>query len=680
MKKLTAAQIIFLIITILIISYFLTGIVCFILNDAIKMIPKYYDYTFTAKALLNGYSQIYKALGITLFFCSLIAFLIPFIPKKESLFGNARFANISDIRKMKLFEKKPKKKGEININETGLIIGKVGNKLLRFYGQQFVSLGAPTRSGKGVGIVIPNLMEWGGSAVVQDIKQECFDFTSKFRHDVLNQEIFLFNPFDKRTHRYNPMHYIDMNSGNADSDLEDLAGIIFPPGKDPFFDLQAQNLFIGLCWLCHDLLNSENGLAFLAYHKIDLSFNLYNILMLRQGFNIEIKGEEGDTHKIEGFANTYALLVELKLLGQKCQNRIKKYIGITSDNTRSSIDGSFDAPLMMYESDNVRLATSGNDFDFRDLRKKKMTIYVGILPDKLSKASRILNIFWQHLILLNTKELPETNKELKYPVLLLMDEFTAPGNLPVYLKAVSFMAGFNLRSFMIYQSNSQLETPAPEGYGTQGAKTLLANHACQIYYAMKDDDADRLSKSLRNKTVKNISRGNSSSKGGGSSSRNISETSRPLMLPQEIEEMDFEDEIIRIEGKLPIKCKKALYFNDSYFMDRFKMVSKSLKTIKGIPDRSAFNIAVQSGETRVEIPIQSFDILEKETKQKMKEYIEKYTNKDQDISKEKDSHIDDNEANIEDMIQRMEELADDENSENNVELLENKTNIGEKNE
>lgn len=61
-----------------------------------------------------------------------------------------------------------------------------------------------------------------------------------------------------------------------------------------------------------------------------------------------------------------------------------------------------------------------------------------------------------------------------------------------------------------------------------------------------------LSKALRNKTVKNISRGSSSSRGGGSSSRNISETSRALMLPQEIEEMDFEDEIIRIEGKVPV--------------------------------------------------------------------------------------------------------------------------------
>ena len=92
-----------------------------------------------------------------------------------------------------------------------------------------MALGAPTRSGKGVGIVIPNLLHWEESAVVQDIKQECFDYTSKYRKEKLGQEVYLFNPFSARTHRYNPFTYIDMlDDEKADSQLMDLANIIYP--------------------------------------------------------------------------------------------------------------------------------------------------------------------------------------------------------------------------------------------------------------------------------------------------------------------------------------------------------------------------------------------------------------------------------------------------------------------
>ncbi|PHY92187.1 type IV secretory system conjugative DNA transfer family protein, partial [Campylobacter vulpis] len=151
------------------------------------------------------------------------------------------------------------------------------------------------------------------------------------------------------------------------------------------------------------------------------------------------------------------------------------------------------------------------------------TIYIGITPDQLANAGFILNIFWSQLILLNTKELPQSNKELKYTCLMVMDEFTAPGRIPIYQSAVSFMAGYWLRSLMIYQSNSQLETQQPLGYGKEGAKTLLTNHACQIFYAPREqEDAEAISRILGNTTFKTSSRSiNTSGNGGGS--RSISE-------------------------------------------------------------------------------------------------------------------------------------------------------------
>ena len=247
--KLNKAQAIFLTIIAFIISYFLAGILCFALNDAFKMIPKKWAPDFTFVAIINSYPQIYPAVGLALLLSFSVVFIIPFLPQQRSLHGKARFASAAEIRKLGLYGK------------DGIIIGKYNNKLLRFGGQQFVAIGAPTRSGKGVGIVIPNLLDYQYSAVVQDIKQECFDFTSKYRKEKLGQDVFLFNPFDRRTHRYNPLAYINMQGTNADGELTDFANILYPIKGDgsvtDYFNGKAQDLFIGLCYMCNDILTSK---------------------------------------------------------------------------------------------------------------------------------------------------------------------------------------------------------------------------------------------------------------------------------------------------------------------------------------------------------------------------------------------------------------------------------------
>lgn len=639
-NKLNKAQIIFLCIVALAISYFLTSVVIFALNDALKLLPKVWKPEFTFLALINGYPKVYEALAISLFLSFSVVFLLPFIPKKEKLYGDARFANLADIRKMRLF---PKKGKDGKIDNNGIIIGMYNNQLLRFGGQQFVALGAPTRSGKGVGIVIPNLLDYPNSCVVQDIKLECFEYTSKYRKEILKQDIFLFNPYSFKTHRYNPLFYIDMKGENADAELNDFANILYPLKNDgsvtDYFNGKAKDLFIGLCYMMNDLLGTRKGIAFLQKYELECSFSLYGILKLSEGLNFEVEIADGEIKTISNFADTYNTLVEMKMVSPKAKERIDAFFEIKSDNERSSAMGSFISPLAIFRADNMRLATSANDFDFRDLRRKKMTIYIGITPDKLASAKPILNIFWQQLILINVQQgLPQSNKELKHPCLLLMDEFTASGYLATYSSAISFMAGYDLRSLIIYQADSQLTNNKPEGYGQAEANTLLKNHACRIYYAMKDDDAKRLSESLGTKTVKQRSR-NLGQGGGGSES----ETSRALMLPKEIEEMPFDTEIIKIEGKPPIKCKKALYYSNKYFMDKFKEVSPSLKNIKEIPNRKSLENAIQNGETYIKIPLQNEETLQNY----LKENIEKRLN---ELPIEEDAEIENalDNINIED--------------------------------
>ncbi|EAJ7217486.1 type IV secretory system conjugative DNA transfer family protein [Campylobacter jejuni] len=593
MQNNKSIQIIFLAISSVFLTYLLTPLVFFFLNKVkIMKAIEIYNINFTLQAIANGYPKIWLSLSITFGICFVVfSVLVLSLKAKKSQFGEARFANFNEIKKMNLF------------GDKGIIIGKYKGKLLRFGGQQFVALGAPTRSGKGVGIVIPNLLEWQESAVVQDIKQECFDYTSKYRKEILKQEVYLFNPFSRQTHRYNPLTYIDMSDKeHCDSQLMDLANILYPLDGDStskFFNGLAQNLFIGLCYLWRDLQLTDMGKEFQKSFNVDVgNFNFYNILQLSKGFSL--KNEE---KTLRGFDDTYNFLVYCEILDEATIRRLETYFNINSDATKSGVMSSFNVPLVPFESETLRLSTETSDFDLRDLRKKKMTIYIGITPDQLANAQFILNIFWSQLILLNTKELPQSNKELKYTCLMVMDEFTAPSRIPIYQSAISFMAGYWLRSLMIYQSNSQLETQPPLGYGKEGAKTLLTNHACQIFYAPREqEDAEAISRILGNTTFKTSSRSiNSGGNGGGS--RSISEASRALMLPQELREMPFENELITIDSGKPILCNKAFYYSDSYFMDKFKAVSKSLSGIKKIPSRKQLEDAILKGECKIKIQI-----------------------------------------------------------------------------
>ncbi len=600
MPKITKGQLITLIIFVLICTYFASGILVFVLNKySIFDLGKYYSLGFTYDAIIKQYPKINISILYCFLFFTILVIPIPFFAgKNKHLHGNARFAKDYEIKKsMKLLEDK------------GLIVGKYKGKFLRFPGQQFVALGAPTRSGKGVGIVIPNLLDWNESCVVQDIKQECFDYTSKYRKEILKQDVFLFNPFSTKTHKYNPLYYVDMyDEIYRDSQLTDLANILYPTNfgdsTTVFFNQQAQQVFIGLCYLYHDL--ETKGQEFLQDNDIKIHFTLWGILDLSDGFNISYEdGEEEAT--ISGFDETIEYLEYLEILSTETKKRLTAYLTNGSANTKSGIMASFNAPLLQFRSEPMKTALSGNDFDLRDLRKKKMTIYIGILPDQLANAKLILNVFWSQLLLLNTKELPQKNKDLKYPCLLLLDEFTAPGYIPILQKGVSFIAGYNLRLMTIFQSISQLETSVPDGYGKEGAKTLLTNHACQIFYTPREqEDAEKISKILGTTTVKNVSRSYNHGKGFeiGSSSRNVSEAQRALMMPQELREMAFDEELITIDNGKPILCNKAFYYNDSYFMDKYKMIAPSLKNIKGIPNRNEFESAILNNETNIEIPNQ----------------------------------------------------------------------------
>lgn len=474
--------------------------------------------------------------GLPLLVLLVVLFLM-FKPKKKSIHGDARFATAADLAKHGMFKK----------SDSGIVVGSFGGKLVRLGGQQFVILAAPTRSGKGVGVVIPNLLEYGESIVVLDIKQENFDLTSGWRASQ-GHEVFLFNPFaeDKRTHRWNPLSYVSDDPNFRVSEMMSIAAMLYPDGSDDqkFWVSQARNAFMAFGLYLFENWDDERAMGFPAGSGTP---TLGAIFRLSTGDGTDLK-KYLQSLSTQPFLSGNAKAAFANMLSQ-------------ADETFASIMGTFKEPLNAWINPVLDKATSANDFLLTDLRKKKMTVYIGIQPNKLAESRLIINLFFSQIINLNTKELPKGNPELKYQVLLLMDEFTSIGKVDIIASAVSYMAGYNVRLLPIIQSMAQLDAT----YGRDVSRTIITNHALQILYAPREQqDANDYSEMLGYTTVrkKNVTHAREKT-------HNFTEERRALMLPQELKAMGMDHEVFLYEGiPHPVKCDKIKYYKDKYFTSR----------------------------------------------------------------------------------------------------------------
>lgn len=479
----------------------------------------------------------YVGFGLALLVLLVTGLVLLLKKDKRSLHGDARFATGADLSKHGMF----KKTGQ------SIVVGSHGGKLVRLDGQQFVILAAPTRSGKGVGVVIPNLLEYGESLVVLDIKQENFDLTSGWRASQ-GQEIYLFNPFaeDRRTHRWNPLSYVSDDPAFRVSDLMSIAAMLYPDGAEDqkFWVSQARNAFMAFTLYLFENWDDERSSGFPGGSGTPTLGSVYRL-------------SSGDGTDLKKYLKA---LSERSFLSANARSAFANMLS-QADETFASILGTFKEPLNPWINPVLDKATSSNDFLLTDVRKKKMTIYIGIQPNKLAESRLIINLFFSQLINLNTKELPKSNPDLKYQCLLLMDEFTSIGKVEIIASAVSYMAGYNIRLLPIIQSMSQLDAT----YGREVSRTIITNHALQILYAPREQqDANDYSDMLGYTTIrkKNVTHAREKT-------HSFTEERRALMLPQELKAMGPDKEVFLYEGiPHPVKCDKIRYYKDRYFTSR----------------------------------------------------------------------------------------------------------------
>lgn len=465
--------------------------------------------------------------------------------RKRPLHGAARFANGAEIAAAGLLA--------TPASGPAILVGRLGRRYLSLPGQLSVMLSAPTRSGKGVGIVIPNLLNWPDSVIALDIKGEIHAITAGFRA-ACGQAVYAFSPFDEqgRSHRWNPLSHVRTGPLHRIGDLLEIGQVLYPSdgghtSSEAFFNDQARNLFLGL--------------GLLLLESLDLPRTIGEMLRQSSGQGRSLREHLNDTLRGRREAGDP--------LSEECADALQRLLG-NSDNTLSSIVATFNAPLTIFADAVVDAATSADDFDLQDPRRRRMSVYVRVPPHRLASARPLLNLFFSQVVSLNTRTRPEEDASLRYQCLLVNDEFTAMGRVGILTSAAAFLAGYNVRLLTVVQAMSQLDAV----YGDKEARTFATNHGLQILYAPREQrDADEYSAMLGTFTERATSRGRSRALGMRSHttvSRNESDQRRPLLLPQEFKELGSERLVLILENCKPVLADKIRYHREPVFRYRLR--------------------------------------------------------------------------------------------------------------
>jgi type IV secretion system protein VirD4 len=437
--------------------------------------------------------------------------------------GNAHFAKGWEVYKDSFYKKE----------EESLIIGKKSG--LPLYSNQFehVLVFAPSGSGKTRSITIPNLFHFPYSVVCNDIKFTLFETTSGYRSRVLGHECYCFAPTKKNgvTHRFNPLKAISKNKLERLTDIQQIAHIFMPdnPKEQSIWTQASRKLFKILVLY---LLDSES-------HPTTLG-----------AMNRLIKQEHFDAWLQEVLDTTDHFDPEFYRNGYSYLNNHEK--------TRQGIVETFTGYFELFDDPFVDAATSESDFNFADLRRKKITIYVGFTDEDMERLAPLLTLFWQQLISTMIKEVPNLKQE-PYPLLCLIDEFSSLGRIERLRRSLKLLREYRVRCILLFQYIAQTY----EKYSHDEAKAFI-NIKTKIAYTTEDlNDAEFISKMLGTRTKKVVTRSVTNQQQGASDGKNINYQAIPLMRPDEIMKMPSSIALLMRSGCAPIKAKQFIWYQES---------------------------------------------------------------------------------------------------------------------
>src|ERR1700686_5099207 len=451
--------------------------------------------------------------------------------KNITTYGSAGWAETSEVRRAGLLQ------------HDGVLLGQWHGAYIRHDSPEHVLCFAPTRSGKGVGLVVPTLLTWPGSAIVHDIKGENWTLTAGWRARF--GLVMLFDPTNAQSAAYNPL--LEVRRGEWEvRDVQNIADVLVDPEgaleKRNHWEKTSHALLVGTIF--HVLYaETDKTLAGVANFLSDPKRPIETTL--RAMMTTPHLGRKG--------AHPVVASAARELLNK-------------SENERSGVPSTAMSFLGLYRDPVVAAVTRQCDWRIRDLveAERPVTLYLVVPPSDISRTKPLVRLILNQIGRRLTEELD--SKRRRHRLLLMLDEFPALGRLDFFESALAFMAGYGLKSFLIAQSLNQIE----KAYGQNNS--ILDNCHVRVSFATNDErTAKRVSDALGTATelraMKNYA-GSRLSPWLGHLMVSRQETSRPLLTPGEVMQLPPAEELVLVSGSPPIRAHKTRYYEDRQLRER----------------------------------------------------------------------------------------------------------------
>jgi type IV secretion system protein VirD4 len=442
--------------------------------------------------------------------------------------GSARFATNKEV-------------APLTRADSGLLIGRDGKtgKLLRYDGPAHLLTMAPTRTGKGVGTIIPNLLTADRSVICIDPKGENAKIAGRARQQF--GPVHVLDPFSvtgMTSAAFNPLAMLDPDSLDVAEDASTLAdALVFDePGMagEAHWNEEAKALIAGIILYvaCHN-----------SHADRTLEMVRYCLTAAPEMFLTMLKNMQAST--------------QARGLIARAANR---HLG-KSDREAAGVLSAAQRHTHFLDSPRIVDVTARSDFRFADLKHRNATVFLVLPPDRLSTYSRWLRL----LVAQSLTDMARDPAKPAAPVLYLLDEFAALGHLAPVERAMGLMAGYGVQLWPILQDVHQLRAT----YG-QRAGTFLSNAGVLQVFGVNDHDSARLvSDLLGQETVvfQTMSRALDSDRSGISYGEQ--HTARPLLTPDEVRNLPSHAELLFLAGQRPIVAGKLAYYADPEFKGLF---------------------------------------------------------------------------------------------------------------
>lgn len=524
---------------------------------------------------LKRYVDISTTLGASLLFTFTVGIFIYLLKKQElDSHGSARWIKESELSDMGILCKK----GEYR---DGVILGRTKNgKTVIENDKTHISVIAPTRSGKGVGIIIPTLLNWQSSSLVLDLKGENWALTSGYRKNILKHKLLKFAPYSKDSISYNPLGGVRLGTSWEFKDVQIIADILTDPGvgkKRDHWEISASTFLVGM--ILHVLYEKEKCgkvaafgdlVDYLTSTEAPLFDRLRDLIAYEHVREDSFFKSIYEESQIEGIPpRTHPIVA-----------RTAAEIINKDEKEAASIISSALATLTLFKDPIIRKNTRKVDFKVIDLMNftKPVDLYVVVEAEAIDTLSPLVRLLLTQIIGTLCPELKDMNSSPhKHRMMLMLDEFPAFGKVPLLEKALAYIAGYGMKAVIIAQALNQLKNV----YGDKN--TILDNCMVSVYYTPTPSDKETpqlISDILGEKTIK--VKNQSSKKMGVGLDGNISENTigRKLLTPEEVRnKLSDKRNIIAFGGKYPLMGYKIRYYLEKYFLDKTK---EKVEKIEGL--------------------------------------------------------------------------------------------------